>query len=738
MKKSLLALAIALVPSLAWAQGAVLQNGPVIKFDLPGWVQDKTIMSGGKMLTDNFRGFNPSHFFDNHGPGVCTEDALTNGPYHQFCFGHDAAGNALVTVDSYNGAAAQTFITRVNGVNIPIPGSINGMPFTADRTSLASLASSFSSAVLRLEYAVSLGGPSVVYRSSGSACSLNGGAGDGGSQVPTSDGKCWLADLSGIRPTPQIWGARGDGTNDDTAPIQAAVTSGSDVYLPSGTYKVTDMITLPTGRTIRGAGRTKSIIQVPNTFNMGALGVVRMGTAEPGATMLDIGIDFIQPDVTTKGSMTAYPAAIYAVGSARFILDRVRISGGWDGINATGNIGGAYLGFLEIGAINKGIQFGSALDFVHGGHWHIWPFGFSSVNRLTAWTAAGVTGLTTTQMDGLEIGSISAFQAKLDFLSSVATLPIQIGRVSLDGNGSTLTDTNFSLLIGSLYTTKDTGSVTPSITASTGSNIVIEALDQSVASSSDDIVVNAAGARLVINSGDSIQNSLGYSAFAVSNGILDLHNIRMKHAPSGTRTVATVSQTASGALRMSGNQWSGKNAVVGPALSVVADHVLNFIAGNDFVDWPVTFPAAFVQGEYGPNKITSFTAVPTVGFATNGDFVPSYTSRDTAYKILGDGTIWFETFVQFDTNAFTTASGAFQIATGLPAQPVRDITIALGDLSNVTFGTGVLAGAVINSFKNVLLRELTSNAPVGNMTTTHILPSKTGILVRVAGTYRFR
>jgi hypothetical protein len=43
MKKSLLALAIALVPSLAWAQGAVLQNGPIIKFDLPGWVQDKSL-----------------------------------------------------------------------------------------------------------------------------------------------------------------------------------------------------------------------------------------------------------------------------------------------------------------------------------------------------------------------------------------------------------------------------------------------------------------------------------------------------------------------------------------------------------------------------------------------------------------------------------------------------------------------------------------------------------------------
>jgi hypothetical protein len=126
MKKSLLALAIALAPSLAWAQGAVLQNGSVIKFDLPGWVQDKTIMSGGKMFTDNFRGFNSAHFFDNHGPGVCTEDALTNGPYHQICMGHDANGLATINVTANNGAAAQGINFNINGTTYAFPGAGNG------------------------------------------------------------------------------------------------------------------------------------------------------------------------------------------------------------------------------------------------------------------------------------------------------------------------------------------------------------------------------------------------------------------------------------------------------------------------------------------------------------------------------------------------------------------------------------------------------------------------------------
>jgi hypothetical protein len=122
MKKSLLALAVALVPSLTWAQGAVLQNGPVVKFDLPGWIQDKTIMSGGKMFTDNFRGFNTGHFFDNHGLGVCTEDALTNGPYHQLCLGHDTSGNAQITVNSNGGASLQGLNVVINNSTYSFPG----------------------------------------------------------------------------------------------------------------------------------------------------------------------------------------------------------------------------------------------------------------------------------------------------------------------------------------------------------------------------------------------------------------------------------------------------------------------------------------------------------------------------------------------------------------------------------------------------------------------------------------
>lgn len=53
------------------------------------------------------------------------------------------------------------------------------------------------------------------------------------------------------------FGAVGNGVADDTAAITAAIASsaqGLDVFFPTGTYKVTSAITLPTGRAIRFSG----------------------------------------------------------------------------------------------------------------------------------------------------------------------------------------------------------------------------------------------------------------------------------------------------------------------------------------------------------------------------------------------------------------------------------------------------------------------------------------------------
>ena len=87
--------------------------------------------------------------------------------------------------------ATVPFTFQVNGTVRSLPGTTNGLPFVADNATLQTLASTYSAYVLRADHVIGARAAPVVYVSSTSACSLNAGAGDNGSQVRTSAGKCW-------------------------------------------------------------------------------------------------------------------------------------------------------------------------------------------------------------------------------------------------------------------------------------------------------------------------------------------------------------------------------------------------------------------------------------------------------------------------------------------------------------------------------------------------------------------
>ena len=63
--------------------------------------------------------------------------------------------------------------------------------------------------------------------------------------------------------TPQMFGAKGDNSSDDTIAFQAMFNSGiKSVYLPSGNYIISDKITIPnTVKNIVGAGRDTTFIK---------------------------------------------------------------------------------------------------------------------------------------------------------------------------------------------------------------------------------------------------------------------------------------------------------------------------------------------------------------------------------------------------------------------------------------------------------------------------------------------
>ncbi|MFE4420452.1 glycosyl hydrolase family 28-related protein [Streptomyces sp. NPDC056817] len=91
----------------------------------------------------------------------------------------------------------------------------------------------------------------------------------------------------------KTYGAAGDGTADDTAAIQAAINaaaSGSVVYLPAGTYKLTAALVLPSNVTLQGAGATFSILKqtsnsanVLNATDVQYLTISSLGITGPGS-----------------------------------------------------------------------------------------------------------------------------------------------------------------------------------------------------------------------------------------------------------------------------------------------------------------------------------------------------------------------------------------------------------------------------------------------------------------------
>lgn len=76
------------------------------------------------------------------------------------------------------------------------------------------------------------------------------------------------------------FGAKGDNISDDTTAINQAIASGKTVYIPNGTYNVSEVISLPNNTTIIGESKentiiTKSTETTPNTvFNFTGNGKV--------------------------------------------------------------------------------------------------------------------------------------------------------------------------------------------------------------------------------------------------------------------------------------------------------------------------------------------------------------------------------------------------------------------------------------------------------------------------------
>jgi len=127
--------------------------------------------------------------------------------------------------------------------------------------------------------------------------------------------------------TDSVYGAKGDATTDDTDAVQKAIadmmTSGGTVFFPSGEYRITRELVVPTGVELRGVDEAP---HQPTTFGS-VLDVATGKDDENGKPFITLsahsglrGLTFHYPDQDTR-NVTPYPWMIRGAGEGVWLIN---------------------------------------------------------------------------------------------------------------------------------------------------------------------------------------------------------------------------------------------------------------------------------------------------------------------------------------------------------------------------------------------------------------------------------
>jgi len=305
-----------LTPRIAARIASFVDGTPGTGTSMPGNIVLYTTPNGSTTLTEHARLTNAGKFGFNKTTPTSAVDTTS--------FGTNMVTNvgATYTVLSSDHTIIQT--TAASTYTLPDAALFTGR--------VLQIATHFGGAVTSAS-------SNVVPLTGGSATNVILGSTDGSFVTLQSNGTNWVvtakSENSGVINVKDL-GAIGDGVADDTVAIQAALTLGGTVLLPSGTYKITTSLTMTSGGLI-GMGASESVI----TMASAALPAIIIANGAVGLTISDL-------RVTRSIAATAGGHGISSLGNvvSRCNIEQITLDAHWYGL-ALGPTDYGHVGFVR-------------------------------------------------------------------------------------------------------------------------------------------------------------------------------------------------------------------------------------------------------------------------------------------------------------------------------------------------------------------------------------------------------
>jgi hypothetical protein len=527
-------------------------------------------------------------------------------------------------------------------------------------------------------------------------------------------------------------------TVDLTAAIQSALSSGEQLSMPDGAYKITDRLSFGSvpGQILAGAERTKSTFVIDAAdCNMSATCFLRWSQVYQGIE--DIGFSFVQPNVSDRALCNQYPPVFDLAGRTRSELRRLRIERGWKLMreDLDKNNGGSYFDDIQCGVLAGGIFLDNCRDSVYIDKFHYWPFGITTLTDLYngVYRDRSHYAFDFGRIDDFHVTDSLSFAGYARFEDKGLGGPFGgLANTRMDIDGGKIIVSAGNVTWDGLQTSSTTTTGAVEVTSGTlilnGPILKLGAGDHS-----NPYLCKVTGGILQINGGKAELTGLDNTRVALVSGgrcFID-GGFYVQTVLGRTRTVPMFEQTA-GIMRIGHVTAEPMVAGSGVFVKFGIDGSNQLISANAHANgWAVEIPSSAPSGEFHL-PLTTFT--PIMSFDTPGDLSVSYTEQIGWIKRDGPMVEFYLSVIA--TPTYTTASGNLYVG-ALPLLPGQNMRLPLAEWANIDLNSTryALSGAIVSGSPNIRMVQSGDNTAL-NFVTASNTPTGVAVTIRISGRYR--